>query len=101
MDIAISKNKVPVRLTNERWMHITIGHPEIADYYYEIFETIEQPEIIYEGSNNELIATKGIAKNKYLLVIYKESNKKDGFVITAFLSNKKQYFKNKKILWQQ
>lgn len=35
MDIAISKNGVPVRMTTERWQHITIGHPDLADYYYE------------------------------------------------------------------
>jgi hypothetical protein len=39
--IAISKNNIPIRLTDERWLHITTGHPEIAGYYYEIFETIE------------------------------------------------------------
>jgi hypothetical protein len=43
MDVAISKNKVPIRLTQERWYHISTGHPEIADYYYEILETIENP----------------------------------------------------------
>jgi hypothetical protein len=46
MDIAISKNGVPIRLTDERWQHITLGHPDIADYYYEILETIEEAEII-------------------------------------------------------
>ena len=56
MDIAISKNSVPIRLTSERWQHITTGHPEIADYYYEILETIENPEIIYEGNNYTKIA---------------------------------------------
>ena len=56
MDIAISKNGIPIRLTSEQWQHITMGHPEIADYYYEILETIESPEIIYEGNSNAKIA---------------------------------------------
>ena len=47
MDIAISIKKTPIRLTDERWMHISVGHPEIADYYYEILETIEHPEKIF------------------------------------------------------
>lgn len=43
MDVAISKNKVPIRLTQERWHHISTGHPQISGYYYEILETIENP----------------------------------------------------------
>lgn len=56
MDIAISINEIPVRLTDERWHHITVGHPEMADYYYEILETIENPRMIYAGNSGELIA---------------------------------------------
>ena len=58
MATANSKNNVSIRLTDERWQHITIGHPEVADYYFEILETIEQAEIVYEGKNRELIAIK-------------------------------------------
>lgn len=43
MDIAISINRIPIRLTDERWHHISTGHPEMADFYYEILETIENP----------------------------------------------------------
>ena len=56
MDFAISKNNVPIRLTAERWQHISVGHPEVAGFYYEIFETIESPSSIFEGGNLELIA---------------------------------------------
>ena len=49
MDIAISITKTPIRLTDEYWMHISVGHSEIADFYYEILETIENPEKIFEG----------------------------------------------------
>lgn len=30
-----------MRLTDECRLHITMGHPEMADYYYEILETVE------------------------------------------------------------
>ena len=103
MDIAISKNNVPVRLTSERWQHITTGHPEVADFYYEILETIENPKIIYEGNEGGLIAVSFRFENtgKFIVVIYKEISLEDGFVITAFLSNKEQKFENKKELWKQ
>ena len=103
MDIAISKNGVPIRLTSERWQHITIGHPEIADYYYEILETIETPEIIYKGNNDAKIAIRKFQERipAFVVVVYKETSANDGFIITAHFSNKKQEFKKKKILWKQ
>lgn len=103
MDIAVSKNGVPIRLTSERWQHITIGHPEIADYYYEILEVIENPDTIYGGNNDANIAIKKLQEklDKFVVVVYKEVSAKDGFVITAHFSNKQQEFQKKKILWNQ
>lgn len=103
MDIAVSINKVPVRLTKERWHHISTGHPEIADYYFEILETIENPKTLYEGIHGELIAIghKLEQTNKFIVAIYKEIDFKDGFIITAYLSNKEQKFEKKKVLWKQ
>ena len=79
------------------------GHPEISDYYYEILEAIENPEIIYEGNDDAKIAVKKIQerKDKFVVVIYKELSDKDGFIITAYFSNKEPEFKKKKISWEQ
>jgi hypothetical protein len=84
-------------------MHITIGHPEIADYYYEMLEAIESPEVIYEGINDALIAIKKIneSSEKFIIVIYKEISQTDGFIITAYISNQEQKFNKKKIIWKQ
>jgi hypothetical protein len=103
MNIAISKNRIPIRLSDERWQHITTGHPEIADYYYEILETIENPEIIYEGTDDAKIAIKRFKErfNKFVVVIYKEIGVSEGFVLTAYFSSKNQEFQKKKILWKQ
>lgn len=35
MDIVRSKKGVPIRLTEERWFHITEEHSEMAGYYYK------------------------------------------------------------------
>lgn len=79
-------------------MHITTGHPEVADYLYEILATIENPDVIYEGNENGLIAAKSFPElnAKFVVVIYKEVSASDGFVINAFLSSKKQEFEKKK-----
>jgi len=90
-------------MTPERWMHITTGHPEVADYYYEILETIENPDVIYEGTNDAQIAIRRIKEglDKFVIVIYKETSSEDGFIITAYISKKEQEFIKKKILWKQ
>lgn len=102
MDIAISKNNIPIRLTEERWHHISTGHPEVAGYYYEILETIENPTIIYEGNYNELIciSKKNEVTSKFIVVVYKEISLDDGFIITAYLSKREQNFIKKKVLWK-
>lgn len=71
MNSAISINNYRIRLTNERWFHITEGHSEIAGYFFEILEAIENPDFIYQGNNQELLAVKHISENKFLIVIYK------------------------------
>ena len=75
----------------------------INHFYYEILETIENPEKIFEGRNAELIA-KGFKlekTDKFLVVIYKESVITDGFVITAYLSNKVSELEKRRLLWEQ
>jgi len=49
MDIVRSKNNVPIRLSEERWFHITEEHSEMAGYYYEVLESLEEPDAVYEG----------------------------------------------------
>ena len=100
---AKSRNGVPVRLTRERWVHISTGHPEMADYYFEILEAIENPAVIYKGTKGELVAISGDGNNseKFIVVVYKETSKDDGFVITAFMSNKKPFFFLIEIVWKQ
>ena len=102
-DTATSKNNVLIRLTDERWYHITTGHPEMADCFYEILETIENPVIIYKGNFDEQIAVSNrlIDVEKFIVVVYKEVNASDGFVITAYYSNKIQRFDKKEILWKK
>jgi len=99
MEVIQSKNNVSVRLTKERWLHITEEHSELAGYYFEVLETIETPEEIYQGMTGEYIAIKKIEENKYIIVIYKEIDKKDGFIITAFLTRKKKQFERRIKLW--
>ena len=88
MDLVNSINKIPIRLTQERWFHITEGHSELAGHYYTVLECIGFPDVIYKGSIDELIAVKELDNRKYIVVVYKEINDHDGFIITAFLTGR-------------
>jgi hypothetical protein len=68
----------------------------MAGYYYEVLETVEEPEFICEGNAGELIAIKEVEKEKYIVVIYRELEKEDGFVITAFLTRRREQFARRK-----
>jgi hypothetical protein len=92
-------NKVPVRLTDERWLHITEEHSEMAGYYYEAIETISSPDAVYAGKSGECIALRTLHTDKSIVVIYKEVNNTDGFVITAFITSKRKQFERRVKLW--
>jgi len=94
----ISKNKIPIRLTDERWAHITEEHCELAGMRLEILDTIENPERVLMGCAGELLAVRKISSGKNLVVIYREL-KEDGFVITAFLTSKTNSLNRRKQLW--
>jgi len=101
MEAVKSKNNVPIRLPQERWLHITEEHSEMAGYYFEVLETIEGPEVIYEGRMGEYIAIRRTERNKYMVVIYREVSKEDGFIITAFLTKRLRQFERRRKLWKQ
>ncbi|PKP55904.1 hypothetical protein CVT91_14320 [Candidatus Atribacteria bacterium HGW-Atribacteria-1] len=101
MDIVKSKNNASIRLTEERWFHITEEHSEMAGYYFEVLETVEEPEEIFEGKEGECIAVREVEKGKYVVVVYRELSKEDGFMITAFLTRRKKQLERRRRIWQR
>lgn len=100
MDIVISKNGVPVRHTEERWFHIIENHDDLAGHYDDVLSAIEEPDYIIAGYKKAFIALKKKTRNKFLAVVYKEMSKEDGFVITAYFTQKIKLEKEV-ILWQR
>lgn len=100
MDIAISKNGVPIRLTEERWFHIIENHDDLAGHYDDVLSGIEDPDFIIEGYAEAFIALNIITRTKFLAVVYREVSKEDGFVITAYFTSKLSLGKEV-ILWQK
>jgi len=102
INITYSINKIPIRLTSERWAHIVENHDDIAGYYYDVLEAVNKPTWIFDGDEDELWAVKLITDKKAILVIYREiEDQNDGFIITAFFTKKIRKLLKRKILWQQ
>lgn len=98
MEIALSQNSVLIRLTPERWQHILEGHPELVDSKIDVKMAVSNPEYIFEGNNDELLAIREVEPGKWLVVAYREENY-DGFIITAFLTRRIQRFSKRRQLW--
>ena len=98
--IAISKNNVPIRLPDERWIHIVESHDDMAGHYYDVLSAIEDPDYIIKGYRDALVALKKVSEIKYLAIVYKELSAVDGFVITSYLTSKIRLEKEV-ILWKK
>ncbi|MBN1866702.1 hypothetical protein JW916_05375 [Candidatus Sumerlaeota bacterium] len=89
MDIARSVNGVPIRLTYERWYHIIENHDELVSRFHDVLETVENPEIVVRGNGGAFKAARNIGKRQWLVAVYREVSKTDGFVITAYILDTK------------
>jgi hypothetical protein len=98
MEIVKSKNGVPIRLTEERWIHIVENHDDLAGYYDEVLMCVEDPDFVIKGYGYALIALRKKDEKKFLAVVYKELSESDGFIITAFFTFK---IEKEEIIWQR
>jgi hypothetical protein len=97
-DVVKSKNGIPIRLSAERWTHITEGHNELAGLRDDVLEAVAFPERILTGNEGELLALRETESGKYLVVVDREFES-DGFVITAFVTRRARSLDRRKQLW--
>ena len=95
---AVSKNGMPIRLTDERWAHITEEHCELAGLKQEVLGTLAGPVRVLAGNVGELLGVRELEAGKFLGVVYREG-RGDGFVITAFLTRRVGSLNRRKQLW--
>jgi hypothetical protein len=88
MDRVRSVNGVSIRLSGERWRHIVENHNDLAGYYHEVLRTVEKPDLVISGYGGALIALKGVARRRYLAVVYKELSPTDGFILSAYFTRR-------------
>jgi hypothetical protein len=93
-----SKNNVSIRLTDERWGHITEEHGELTEMQQQVLEAVTAPDRVLAGGAGELLAVRSIGAGKWLVVVYRELET-DGFVITAFMTRRNRAFEKRKQVW--
>lgn len=101
MNTAKSINGITIRLPDERWVHITEEHAEMAGYLYDVLETVQEPLAVFEGNEGELLAAREIETGKYIVAVYREVSQEDGFIITAFLTKRWKSLERRKKIWQR
>ena len=69
MKTTASKNGITIRLTDERWSHITDEHGELAGLEPEVLAAIANPVRILEGGEGELLAVRELNLGKYVVVV--------------------------------
>ncbi|MEW6238071.1 MAG: hypothetical protein AB1656_21995 [Candidatus Omnitrophota bacterium] len=103
MIIVNSINTVPIRITDERWRHITHRHPEMYNQLDKVSLTLSNPDMILEGDTKELLAIRLFPQTpltrKYLVAAYRESSQNDGFILTAYFAS--QPSQRRTILWKR
>jgi len=98
MDVAHSVNGVPVRLTYERWYHIVENHDDMASRFHDVLDALENPDLVFRGNGGTLKAGRSLGKKRWLVVVYRELSKRDGFVITAYILDDRP---KGEVLWQR
>lgn len=96
---ATTKGGVPIRLTDERWLHIVEEHSELAGLLESVLDTVENADAVYEGAGGEMFAAKRVNDGKHLVVVYRETSQTDGFIITAFLTRRTSYLERRRRVW--
>lgn len=103
MEIAHSRNGVPVRLTDERWRHIVSRHPEMRWQRHRVLEAIASPDLVQRGDYGAMLALRHYnqppAVNLFVVAVYREVDDGDGFVITAYLTRRLNW--DREMLWSR
>ena len=96
IQITFSVQGVPVRLTPERWEHITKRHPELTGQEERVLEAVGNPDEVQRGDLGTLLAVKR-QDSLYLVVVYRELADADGFVVTAYLAER---LRRREVVWK-
>ncbi|MCR4405184.1 MAG: hypothetical protein NUW06_07945 [Candidatus Acetothermia bacterium] len=90
-------------MTEERWGYICRRHPEMQDQKDKVLETINDPDYIQEGDQGTKMAIRSYEKtplgSKYLIVVYREIGRSNGFIITSYFTRQPAAWRE--VLWRR
>ncbi|QPD02867.1 MAG: hypothetical protein Nkreftii_000641 [Candidatus Nitrospira kreftii] len=98
IDRIVAKSGLAIRLTDERWAHITEEHGELAGLRSTVLETVSHPDRVLLGGDGELMAVREVEVGKHLVAAYREQTD-DGFIITAFLTRRIRSLEKRRQVW--
>ena len=75
-----------VDLSDERWAHITDGHPELARYRREVLQAVGEPSRRRPGRTlgEEWFYLEGAGPSRWLKVVVRYEATGRGWIVTAF-----------------
>jgi hypothetical protein len=88
-----------ISFTKERFLHITLRHPELEGKEKEIIETLKNADFVQVSvyDKNVLLYYRLIGKSDYFVVAVKLLNN-HGFIITAYIAN---MIKKGEVIWKK
>jgi hypothetical protein len=92
---------VPIRLSDERWVHIVEHHDDLAGHYSDVLEAVGFPDAVFEGDGGEFLAVSRRSGSNYLVVVYRELSPEDGFVITSFFTSRIRQIERRRLVWKK
>ena len=94
----ISKLEKKIRITERYWRIITnIKHPSIKGKETKIKETLRNPDFIRRSKSDKNVYLFYKKQNKHFLCVVVRHFKKEGFIITTYLTYK---IKEGELIWQ-
>lgn len=75
-----------VLLSEERWRHIKIRHPEIEDYAAVLAKALSTPDEAYMNGRGGVHSLFRVDKTHFLVIIYEPADD-EGFVRTAYITS--------------
>ncbi len=92
MEVIIDRFGMPIRLTDERLVHI-LDHPEMADLKDSISGTLKRPELVVKSNSDESARLyyrfySGTRMGDKFVCVVVKIRPGDAFVLTAYLTDK-------------
>jgi len=91
MSEVIAFDGTMVVLSEERWKHIVLRHPELEDKITKVLDTVTNPDEVYVDPMGAIHTLKRLfyEVSDYLVIIYHKENG-EGYIRTAYYTSSRR-----------